>query len=275
MTTVAQHRLIRAGRGSRLPDLVEAWQARELLAQLVRRDLIARYRPTLLGAAWAILQPAAATVVFSLFLGGLVGVPSDGFPYPAFVLLGLLPWGVFGGGLSRAAASLVANAPLVGKASFPRVLLPASAVASSLVDFAFSLPVLALVLLACGVELTSGLLLALVPLLLAGLLAFGMGLLLVALTVRYRDVLHALPALLQLAMFATPVVYPASLVPASHRWLLLLNPMVAVVEGFRCAVLGRAIEAGPLLAAAVTAMAFLVLGLAAFRAAERRAADTL
>lgn len=271
----ATHRLLRPGGGPRLVDLAELWQERDLLGLLVRRDFVARYRPTLLGPLWAVLQPLAATLVFALFLGGVVGIPGDGAPYAAFVVLGLVPWSLFASGVARAAGSLVANAPLLGKARFPRLYLPASAVIAALLDLVFSLPALAIVLVASGQRLGPGLLLGLGPLLIAALLALGLGLLLASASVRHRDVLQALPFLLQLGLFATPVVYPQGLIPEARRGWLLLNPMAAVVEGLRDAALGRALAPAPLLAAIASGLALLGVGLVAFRKAERLAVDGL
>ena len=186
-----------------------------------------------------------------------------------------MPWSLFVAGVSRAAASLVVNGPLLGKAYFPRAYLPISAVTTAVLDLALSIPALGIVLVATGVGLRPGLLICVVPLSIAAFLAFGLGLLLAALTVRYRDVLQALPFILQLAMFATPVVYPASLIPERHRALLVLNPMAAVVEGTRDCALGRAFATGPMVAAIFVGLALLAVGLVAFQAAERVAADGL
>lgn len=271
----AAPRLLRAGGGPRVVDVGELWQARDLLALLVRRDLVVRYRPTLLGPLWAVLQPMASTLVFSLFLGGVVGVSGDGAPYAAFVVLGLLPWSLFASGVSRAAASLVTNAPLLAKARFPRVYLPLSAVATALLDLVFSLPALAIVLGLSGVGLAPGLALGIAPLFLAALLALGLGLLLASLSVRHRDLLQALPFVLQLGMFATPVLYPQALIPQRHRGWLVLNPMAAVVEGLRDAGLGRSLAVAPLLSALAAGLLLLGAGLLAFRKAERLAVDGL
>ncbi len=262
-----------------LPSLLEVWTARGVLYFLVWRDLKVRYRQTILGVAWVVLQPLTTVVALTLVFGRLLRVPTDGVPYVLFAFAGLLPWNLFSGTVTRAAASLVGNAQLVGKVYFPRLILPTASGLILLVDFAVAFLPWPVLLLAYGVSPGAGLLL--LPLFVAWALlaALAVGLWLAALNARYRDVTHLLPLALQVWMYATPVIYSSSLIPARWRPLLALNPMVAVVDGFRWAALGLGPERAPSLEAvglslAVTA-ATLLGGLVFFRAAERTLADVV
>jgi len=267
--------VIDAARARNPLDPVEIWRYRDLLYFLTWRDITVRYRQTLLGVSWAVLQPTLTMIVFAVFLGRLAGVPSDGIPYPVFSYLGLLPWMYFAGAVTRSSASLVGNAPLVTRVYFPRVLVPLSATLSALVDFlvAFIVLVGLMVWYRCPPAWTA---LLLVPLVLvtAGAAA-GVGMWLAALNVRYRDVQHAIPFLLQLWMFATPVVYPASLVPERWRALLALNPMAGLIEAYRAAVLGRAVDGGTLGISIVCALLLVAVGVWQFRRTERMLADVV
>jgi lipopolysaccharide transport system permease protein len=266
------HRLVRAGSPLAL-DLGELWAQRELALLLVRRDVTVRYRQTLLGVGWAVLQPALATAVFTLVLGVLVGVAAEAEPYAVFAYLGLWPWSFFSGALARAASSLQANAPLLGRIYFPRLLLPISAVLSAAVDLACALPPLVLLLIVFGTPPAGTALLALPFLVLAALLALGLGSALSALSLRRRDLSHGLPFLLPLGMWATPVVYPLGLAPEPLRSLLRLNPMTGIVEGVRAAFLGRPLPLEEGLLSLLGVALLLALGLAVFRARERELAD--
>jgi len=243
--------------GTRLREL---WAHREVVYFLVWRDVKVRYKQTALGVAWVILQPLLMMLVFTALFGRLARVPSDGLPYPVFAYLGLLPWQLFATGLGPAANSLVANERLVTKVYFPRLAIPVAAVITGLVDVAVGLAVLALP--------------ALVLLATAAATAAGVGL--AALNVQFRDVRHALPFLAQLWMFATPVAYPSSLLPARWRLVYALNPMVGVTEGFRWALLGRTPAPLELLIVSVAATAVgLWAALAWFARVERGFADTV
>ncbi len=255
--------------------LSEVWEHRELLLFLTWRDLRVRYKQTALGAAWALLQPLLTMLVFSVFFGALARMPSDGVPYPVFAYCGLLPWQLFAFALTGAAQSLTANERLVTKVYFPRLILPLAAVLAGLVDFAVAFALLVPLMLAYGVR--PGAAVATLPLFVALLLvtAVGVGLGLGALNVRFRDVRHALPFLTQLWLFATPIAYPASLVPERFRALMGLNPMAGVVEGFRWALLG-APAPGPLLwLSAGVALVGLAAGLFYFLRVERSFADVI
>jgi lipopolysaccharide transport system permease protein len=254
----------------------ELWRHRELLGFFVWRDIKVRYKQTLLGLGWAIVQPLASLVVFSVVFGRLAHLASDGVPYPAFCLAGLLPWMLFAAGVTSAANSLVGNVNLLTKVYFPRVLLPLSNVVSALTDFTVSL-VLALIVLAWfGIAPSARLILLPLPVALVLATAAGAGLWLAALNARYRDVRHALPFLMQMWMYGTPIVYSLALVPREWRPYAALNPLVTAVEGFRAILLGTAAPTLDLIApSTLAAVVVLVSGLALFRYTERVLADTI
>jgi len=257
--------------------LGELWEYREVLYYLVWRDIKVRYRQTVIGALWAIIQPLMTMVVFSVFLGGFAKVPSDGAPYPLFAFAALVPWSFFANGLALSANSLVASGNLITKVYFPRLLVPMGRVLSGLPDIGLSFLVL-LALVAWYGHLRLSLSLLWLPFLasLAFLTALGVGLWLSALNVRYRDVQHAVPFLIQIWMFATPIAYPSSLLPEPWRTVYGLNPMVGVVEGFRWALLGSGRAPGlPLVVSVVAAVVLLVSGAFFFRRVERTFADVV
>lgn len=254
--------------------LRELWEYRELLFFLTWRDVKVRYKQTVLGAAWAVLQPLMTMVVFSLFFGRLAGVPSDDVPYPIFSYTALVPWTLFATGLTQASNSLVGSANLIRKIYFPRLLVPLATVLSSLVDFAIAFAVLLLMMLFYGFVPTANALW--LPLLLALTLVttLGVGLWLSALNVQFRDVRYTLPFLTQLWLFATPIAYPSSLLPPQWRVLYGLNPMAGVVEGFRWALLGTGTAPGPMIAvSAFAAVLLMASGALYFRRMERTFAD--
>ncbi len=221
--------------------LRELWEYRELLYFLVWRDIKVRYKQTLLGAAWAVIQPFMTMVVFSIFFGRLAGVPSDGIPYPIFAYSALVVWTFFANGLGAAADSLVASSNLLKKVYFPRLIIPISGVLNGLPDFGIAFVVLLGMMLFYGVApIPAAVIWLPIFLLLAFVTALGVGLWLSAFNVQYRDVRYILPFLIQLLLFATPIAYPASLLPEPFRVLYGLNPMVGVVEGFRWALLSGA-----------------------------------
>jgi lipopolysaccharide transport system permease protein len=256
--------------------LRELWHYRDLIYFLAWRDVKVRYKQTALGVAWAILQPLAAMAVFTVFLGGLVHVPSDGLPYPLFAYVGLLPWTYFANAAVGASSSLVANTNLVAKVYFPRLAVPLAAVLAGVIDLGVGLALLFGLLAVFGVSPGAGLLLVPVFVGLTMLAALAVGVWLSALDVQYRDVRYAIPFLMQVWLFATPVVYPASLVPAQYRAVYGLNPMAGVVEGFRWAMLGQTEFPGCLLAVSTLVIAaVLVSGLFYFRRMERIFADVI
>jgi lipopolysaccharide transport system permease protein len=257
-------------------NLREIWEYRELLYFLTWRDIKVRYKQTMIGAAWAIIQPFFMMVVFSLVFGHLAKIPSDGIPYPIFVYCALLPWQLFAHALGESSNSLVANERLITKVYFPRLVIPIAAVCGGLVDFTISFVVLLGLIAYYGV--VPGVAIVTLPLfvLLAVLTALAVGLWLSALNVQYRDVRYTLVFLTQFWLFATPVAYPSSLVPAPWRPLYGLNPMAGVVEGFRWALLGKAEGPGPLLAVSVTVLIVVLIGGAHYFARmEDRFADVV
>jgi lipopolysaccharide transport system permease protein len=256
--------------------LKEVWEYRELLYFLVWRDVKVRYKQTVLGAAWAIIQPLFMMIVFSIFFGRLAKIPSDGLPYPVFVYCGLLPWQLFSHALIESGNSLVANERLITKVYFPRLVIPLAPLLAGLVDFFVAFLVLLGMMAYYGIAPTLAVLTLPVFLLLALVTAWGMGLWLSALNVQYRDVRYTIPFLAQLWLFATPVAYPASLVPESWRAVVGLNPMAGVVEGFRWALLGTANPPGQLLLiSAAVMMLTLIGGLFYFQRMEKAFADVV
>lgn len=254
-------------------NLRDLWSYRELLLFLTWRDIKVRYRQTVLGAAWAVVQPLGTMLVLTLFFGTLARIPSDDMPYALFAYAGLVPWTFFANTVISAGNSLVYNADLITKAYFPRLLIPAAAVGLGLVDFGVAGGVLVGLMAYYGVAPTASL--ALLPLLivLTVLLALGAGLGLAAVNVKYRDVRHATPFLIQLGLFATPIIYPTSLVPEGWRWVLALNPMTGLVEGYRAALFGRPPDVVALGLAAVTTLAVLAASAYVFRHMEKSFAD--
>ncbi|HEX6199625.1 MAG TPA: ABC transporter permease [Thermoanaerobaculia bacterium] len=264
--------------------LGELWEYRELLYFLTWRDVKVRYKQTVLGAAWAVLQPFLTMVVFSLFFGRLAGIPSDDLPYPLFSYAALVPWSFFAAGLAQSSNSLVGSANLIRKIYFPRLVVPISSVLSGLVDFAISFVVLVGVMMpwfhytAPGYSFSLSLDVLWLPLLLVLSLvtALGVGLWLSALNVQFRDVRYTVPFLVQLWLFATPIAYPSSLLAEKWQIVYALNPMVGVVEGFRWALLGTDTAPGPLIAvSSVAAVVLLVTGALYFRRMERTFADVV
>jgi lipopolysaccharide transport system permease protein len=254
----------------------ELWDFRELLYFFVWRDLKVRYKQTAIGAAWAILQPFLTMVVFSLFFGALAHIPSNGLPYPIFYYSALLPWMYFAGALQNATNTMVEHQRVITKVYFPRLLLPMAAVVSGLVDLAIGFAVFLGMMLYYGIAPGRAVLLLPFFLLLAVLTALGVGLWLSALNAIYRDVRYVLPFLVQFWMFASPVAYPSSLVPARWRLLYGLNPMAGVIEGFRWALTGRGAPPSLLLAASTAAvLAVVVGGVAYFQKMEGTIADVV
>ena len=251
----------------------ELWDYRELLFFLTWRDIKVRYKQTALGAAWAVIQPLATMAVFSVFFGRLAKIPSDGFPYPIWAYAGLLPWQLFSYALTESANSLVGSQALITKVYFPRLVIPISAVLGGLVDFAIAFCILLVFFIYYGIVPTAAVVTLPFFLLLAVATALGVGLWLSALNVNYRDVRYAIPFLTQFWLFATPIAYPSSLIPARWRALYGLNPMAGVVEGFRWALLGTAPPGPMLIVSTLMVVALLVGGLFYFRRMERTFAD--
>jgi lipopolysaccharide transport system permease protein len=256
-------------------DTRELWTYRELLYFLVWRDVKVRYKQTVLGAAWAVLQPALTMAVFALFLGRLARVPSDNVPYPLFAFAGLVPWTYFATAVGSGSASIVGSQQLISKVYFPRLLVPLASAVTPLVDLAIVMATLVPMLWWYRVAPGAAVLWLPAFVLLAFATAFAAALWLSTLTVTYRDVRYIVPFFIQFWMFATPVAYPASLVPARWRLAYGLNPMTGVVEGFRWALVGGAAPGWIVLISAVVVLALLVAGLLFFRRAEGTFADVI
>lgn len=267
--------VIEPAKGWRALDWRELWAYRELLWVLVTRDVRVRYKQTVLGAGWALLRPVLSTLIFSVVFGRLGKMPSDGLPYPLFVYAGLLPWNYFASSIAASASSLVGSAHLVSKVYFPRLIIPISSIGAAFTDLLVSTSVLLVLMMWYGVGWTPQLLAA--PLLIAAITvaALGIGTLLSALTVSYRDFAHITPFLVQVWMFVTPVIYPASLVPAQWRWAIYLNPMSGLIEGFRACFLARPIDFFSVSVSVLTSLVVLAVGVAYFEKAERRFADVI
>ena len=257
----------------RFPDL---WQYRELLYFLIWRELKVRYKQTALGVFWAILQPFLTMVIFSLVFGRFAQLPSDGFPYPIFTFVGLLPWQLFSRALSDASQSIVSNQQMVSKIYFPRIFLPASTVLASLVDFAIAFIILLGMMAYYGIAPTWRILVLPVFIVAAIFSALSVGMWLSAVNVQYRDIKYITPFIVQFWLYATPVAYSSSLFPEIWRPFLGLNPMAGVVDGFRWALLGQQIESTPLIyISLVTILVLLVGGLAYFQKMEQTFADVI
>lgn len=258
-------------------QLSEIWRYRELLYFLIWRDVKVRYKQTVIGASWAILQPLLTMVIFSLIFGQLAKIPSEGIPYPVFSYTALVPWTFFAGSLTRASNSLVGSSTLITKIYFPRLVIPIASVLAGLVDFALAFIVLIILMLVYGIVPTVNIIWLPAFLLLATITALGVGLWLTAMNVQFRDVGYVVPFLTQFLMYATPIVYPPSLVQNPIlRTLLGLNPMSGVVEGFRWALLGT--DAAPdalILVSTLVALALLISGAYYFRRMEKTFADVV
>jgi lipopolysaccharide transport system permease protein len=256
-------------------DIAELWSYRELAFFLALRDLKLRYKQTVFGVSWAIIQPLAGMVLFSVVFGRLAGLPSEGIPYPVFVFAGLTVWTYLSGAVGSAAESLVEHRDLVSKVYFPRVLAPLAAVLPGLVDFGISLLIVAIVMTFYGVA--PGAALVLLPLwaIAMVLIALGAGLWLSALNVLYRDVRYALGFVLQLWFFASPVVFPSSLFEGSWRYVFAANPVVALLDGFRWSLAGTPPPGPEALVSLATGLLLLGGGIVYFRSVERRLADVI
>ncbi len=256
--------------------LGEVWRQRELLYFLVWRDLKVRYAQASLGMAWAVIQPLMAVAIFTVIFGVFAKLPSDGLPYPVFAYAAILPWTYFSEAVRRSSFGLVGDSELVKKVYFPRLIIPMANIVSPLMDFAVSFVALVLLMLWYGLVPTASVL-AVPPLLvLTAALALAIGLWLGPVNVRYRDVMHTVPFVLQIWMYATPIVYPLSMVPERFKLLYSLNPAVGLIEGFRWAVLGKGtLDTTSLTISVVVTVVLLVGGLLWFRREERQFADVI
>lgn len=256
-------------------DLRDLWQYRELLYFLAWRDVKVRYKQTSLGAAWALLQPVLAMIIFTVFFGGLAKFPTDGAPYALFVYIALVPWTFFANSVSQGSLSLLSSAGVISKVYFPRVLVPAGTVAALLLDYVIAFSIVFVLMAWYGVPVTPRIFAVLPLTLLLMVAGLGVATLLAAVVVAYRDFRYVVPFAVQLWMFATPVVYPSSLAPERWRWALALNPMTGIIEGYRSALLGRPFDVHALALSAGAAVLALLVGLAYFAQVERRFADII
>lgn len=256
--------------------LRELWKYRELLYFFIWRDIKVRYKQTVLGATWAIIQPFFTMIVFSLFFGRLAKIPSDGIPYPLFSYSALVVWTFFASSMGLASNSLVGNANLIKKVYFPRMAIPIATVLSCLVDFMLAFTVLIGMIFYYGMVPTINMIWLPFLLLLALITSLGTSLWLCAMNIQFRDVRYAVPFLIQMWLFATPIVYPSSMIPDRWRTLYGINPMVGVVEGFRWALLGIDTEPGSIIiVSTLAALVFLVSGALFFRHLEKTFADVV
>jgi len=257
-------------------NFTEVWQYRELLFMLIWRDVSVRYKQSIVGIGWAVIQPVLTMVIFSVIFGKLAKLPSDGIPYPIFTYCALLPWNYFARSLNDSSDSLVASANLITKVYFPRLILPLSKVLAALIDFIVAFSILLGMMVWYRITPSYGLLLLPFFLLIAMLSALGVGLWLTALNVKYRDVKFVVPFITQFWMYASPVAYSTSLIPEKWQWLYGLNPMVGVIEGFRWALLGKAAPSGAMMSVSCTVIGIIfLLGLYYFSSVEQTFADLI
>lgn len=255
--------------------LRQLWTYRELFYFLVWRDVKVRYKQSALGVAWAVLQPLLTMTIFTVFFGRLAGVPSDGVPYPLFAFAGLLPWTFFSSGVTNGGNSLISNSNLITKVYFPRVLIPGAAIGASVVDFLVAFVLLLGLMAVYGVAPTAQMLWLPVVFALLLVLAMSASILLAGLNVKYRDIRHALPFVIQSLLFASPVIYPVSFVPERWRWLLALNPLTGILDAFRGTMLGKPLDWGTFGVSTAMTAALLWIALHSFRRMERKFADVV
>jgi lipopolysaccharide transport system permease protein len=255
--------------------LRDLWAYRELLYFLIWRDVKVRYKQAALGIIWVVLQPLLTALILTIFLGKLARVPSDGLPYPVFVYAGLLPWTFFAAALTSSGNSLVGNSHLITKIYFPRMIIPGAAVGARLVDFSIGFLNLIGLMIYYGVGISKTILLLPVVIILITLLALAVGMWATALNVKYRDVGVMLPVLIQLWMFASPVMYPSSIVPAKFQWIYKLNPLTGILDAFRSSLFGQRIDWTALGISTGFTIGFLVYSAYAFRRMEKSFADVV
>lgn len=273
--TAERYSLIKSEEAGVQLNLAELWYFRELLYFLTLRDIKVRYKQTLMGLAWVIIQPLTTMLIFTLVFNRFVRLDAGPLPYPLFALSGLLLWLFFANAVTNSTNSLISNSNLITKVYFPRMFIPAASVGAGLVDLAVAFLLLIVLVFYYGVSLTSNLLLLPVFVLMMTLLALGVGLLSAALTVKYRDLRHALPFIIQLWMFASPVIYPASIVPEKWKWLLTVNPVAGIIEGFRTSLSGGNFNWMHVSLSAVITIILLVCSIYVFRRFEDTFADVV
>jgi lipopolysaccharide transport system permease protein len=267
---------IRPGGGWRALDLREVWEYRELLHILVWRDLKVRYRQTFLGVVWVVAQPVLTALIFTLLFNRVAHIAAEGnVPYSLFVMIALVPWTFFSGGVTASSNSLIGNAHLISKVYFPRLIVPSASVLAGIVDMGVALALVMVMLVVARVPITPFFALLPLAIVLCSIFALGIGLWMSALNVEYRDVKVVVPFLLQLWMYATPVAYPLSVIPERYRWIATLNPMTGVIELFRSSLLGRAVPVGSVIYSVAVTIVVTVSGAFYFRRMERLFADVL
>ena len=253
----------------------EIFAYRELLWVLILKDVKVRYKQTLLGATWALIRPLASLAIFTILFGKIAKIPSEGYPYSVFVFSGLLPWLFHASAVTASATSLVGSSQLVTKVYFPRAIIPLSTIGGAFVDFMIALMVFIVYSILLGVNIGFNVLWLPVLTIPMVTTAMGVGMLLAAVTVRYRDVVHAVPFLVQIWMYLTPVIYPVNFIPGHWQFLLYINPVTAVVEAFRAVVLNKTV-AWPMLGLSFTiGLVLLTFGFLLFRRVERGFADVI
>lgn len=267
--------IIEPKRGWVALNLYDLWDYRDLLYVLVERDIRIRYKQTVLGAVWAILQPLITMVIFTLFFGKITGVPSDGSPYPIFAYGGLLPWTFFSNAVTNGGNSLISNSSLITKIYFPRMIVPIASVMASFLDFIIAFGFLILMMFYYRIGITANILMLPVLIILISLLTIGIGMWLSALNVKYRDVRYALPFVIQLGLFITPIIYPMSVIPKKWHWLMSLNPLAGLIEAFRDAYLGHPFDWISLGISTAVTFAIVIFTAFTFRKMERNFADVV
>jgi len=271
------HKIIRARRGFARLNLAEMWEFRELIYFLAWRDILVRYKQTVIGVLWALIRPLLTIVIFTIVFGRFVRVPTGSIPYPILALAGLLPWQLFSTAFSESSSSVVGNAQLVSKIYFPRLIMPLSAIVASLADFLVSLFMLAVLIVWYRVPVSATIVWMPLFLFLCLIIALGSGIWFAALYVRYRDIRHVIPFIVQLGLYISPVGFPSSVVPARWRFLYSLNPMVGVIDGFRWSLFGgrNPIYLPGLAISVALSIAILIGGTYYFRNTERLFADII
>lgn len=256
-------------------NFYELWQYRDLLYILTLKDIKVRYKQTVLGVVWVIIQPLLMMIIFTLFFGKLAEIPSDGIPYPIFAYAGLLPWTFFSNSLSTSSNSLIGNSALITKVYFPRMIIPLSAMCAGLFDFLIGFVLLVLLMIFYGVGFSWTFLMLPFLILLTALWTIGLGMWMAALNVKFRDIRYALPFFTQLLLFITPIIYPLNFISEKWRWLLMINPLTGLIEGYRSAIFGKPFDITILIVSAFIILVVLLYSVYIFRQLERSFADVI
>lgn len=258
-----------------LINLKELWHYRDLLYILTLRDIKIRYKQTILGVLWVVVQPLSMMIIFTLFFGRLAEIPSDGIPYPLFAYAGLLPWTFFSNALNNSSNSLVGNSSLITKVYFPRMIIPIAAVCAGLFDFLIAFGMLLVLMIYYGIGFSWTLLMLPVLVLITALWTMSLGMLMSALNVKFRDIRYALPFFIQLLLFVTPIIYPLNFISEKWRWLLMLNPLTGLIEGFRSSIFGKPFDLPMLFVSICIIFIVSLYSIYTFRKLERNFADII